>query len=120
MGFGSWRLRLSAIWLLIDFVLGGGVGILAAEVMGLDAEIELESERRGSTAASPSWFTSADMSMVDVVRVVLRLTIDLVLTSDNAKRFSPCGSLTLFVAGATTSAAAVASSGRLRNIHRSP
>lgn len=32
----------------------GGVGILAAEVMGLEAEMELESERRGSTAASPS------------------------------------------------------------------
>lgn len=33
--------------------------------------------------------------MVDDGRVVLRLTIDLVLTSTNAKRFSPCGSLNL-------------------------
>ena len=71
MGFGSRRFRLSGICL---WTVLGGVGIFAADVTGEGAEREwgLESERRGSTAASVSWFTSADMSMVGDGRVVLR------------------------------------------------
>lgn len=53
MGFGSCRLRFIDMWPCMDFDLGG-VGILAAEVTGLDVVKELESERRGGTAASPS------------------------------------------------------------------
>jgi hypothetical protein len=52
MGLGSWRFRFSDIC----FWLGLGVGIFAAGVTGEDAGREwgLESERRGSTDASPS------------------------------------------------------------------
>jgi hypothetical protein len=56
----------------MGWVAGGRV---ADEVTGLEAgpESELERERRGNTAASPSWFTSADISMESDGRVVLRL-----------------------------------------------
>lgn len=58
------------------------VGIVAAEGMGLGAEREfgLESELRGSTAPSVSWFTSADMSMVGDSRVCA-LTFDCIVYS---------------------------------------
>jgi hypothetical protein len=76
MGFASWRLRLSGICLRVGFE---GV---AEERTGLDADVECgcERDRRGSTAASPSWFTSADISMVGDGRVVRRFILTVILT----------------------------------------
>jgi hypothetical protein len=58
----------------ICFRVAVGVGGSFADVvtgLGADIECALESERRGSTGASPSWFTSADISMVAGGWVVL-------------------------------------------------
>lgn len=68
-----------------------GVGRAAVEVEGLGAEREcaLEEDRRGSTAASPSWCTSAEISMMAGDWKVVRASIhDRVLTQSASTRLA--------------------------------